>query len=189
MPRKSKREIERAVDDLADTATTSRGEFIAGMALWCGEEPELTEYLTTRGFVVEREVRTHNGHEDVILHTTPPAVDVFHQITWHYGGPTTPNDAVRVRFDEDRREEALATAEYPVEYEEPPLPEEPITVVDGDGWEAVAEADLVAENMVDRRSKAEREGLEVLGEAPPIPDREKYDLVEINARPVVYSKR
>lgn len=190
MSRKSKREIERALETLGDAVDDSRTELVASMVLWWGEEPELTEYLASRGFVVEREVRTHdNGYQNVLLHATPDVKDVFHSVTWHYPGPTTPNDAVRIRWDDDAREEAVAAAEYPVEYDARPLPEEPITVVEGEGWDAVAEADLVAENMVDRRSKAEREGLEILGEPPPIPDREKHDLVEIDAEPVAYSDR
>jgi len=190
MSRKSKREIERDLETLGGTVDGSRTELIAGMVMWWGEEPELTEYLASRGFVVEREERTHdNGHRDVLLHPTPDVKDVFHSVTWHYPGPTTPNDAVRIRWDADAREEAVDAAEYPVEYDAPDPPEEPISVVEGDGWAAVAEADLVAENMVDRRSKAEREGLEILGEAPPVSDREKHDLVEIDAAPVAYGER
>lgn len=177
--------VERAVD-----GPETRTELIADMALWSGEEPELTEYLTTRGFVVEREVRKHdNGYQDVLLHTTPSAKDVFYSATWHYGGPTTPNDAVRMRWGTDALEDALDAVEHPVRHEEPELPDDPVTVVDGDGWDAVAEAELVAERMVDRRSRAEREGWDIIGDAPPIPDREKYDLVEIDADPVVYSDR
>ena len=186
MSRKSKRELEREIKELSDTVAGSRTELIAGVGIWWGEEPELTEYLASRGFVVEREERSHPM---VLLHSTPDASDVFHSVTWHHPGPTTPDDAVRIRWDADAREAAVDTAEYPVEYDAPVLPEEPITVVEGDGWNAVAEADLVAENMVDRRSRAEREGLEILGEAPPVPGHEKNDLVEIDADPVRYGER
>lgn len=177
--------VEQAVE-----GPETRTELVSEMFLWRGEEPELTEYLSTRGFVVKREVRNFdNGYQDVLLHTTPSAKDVFYSVTWHYGGPTTPNDAVRIRWDANALEDALDTAEHPVRHEDPELPDDPVTVVDGDGWDAVAEADLVAERMVGRRSRAEREGWDIIGEAPPIPDREKYDLVEIDADPRVYSAR
>jgi len=186
----TKRDLKRDLEEMGDTDDGPRTEFLAGAALWWGDEPAFTEYLSTRGFVVEREERTaDNGHQDVLLHTTPDVKDVFLSVTWHWPGPTTPNDAVRIRWDEDALETAREAAEYPVEYEPAALPEEPVTVVEGDGWDAVAEADLVAERMVDRRSTAERKGLEVLGDAPPISDREEYDLVEIDAPPVEYSDR
>jgi hypothetical protein len=190
MTQKTKRELKRDLEEIADTTTDTPTELIAEMPLWMADEPELSEHLSTRGFVVEREERVHdNGYRDVLLHTTPSANDVFHQIAWHWGGPTAPKEAVRVRFDETRREAVLEAAEYPVVYEQPSLPEEPVTVVEGDGWEAVAEADLVAENMVLRRSTAKQAGYEIIGEAPPIPDRDTYDLVEVDAPAVPYSER
>jgi len=147
--------VEQAVD-----GPESRTEMVDEMALWSGEEPELTNYLTTRGFVVEREERIHdNGYRDLMLHTTPSAKDVFYSITWHYGGPTTPNDAVRIRWnDADALDAALDAADHPVRHEDPLLPDDPVTVVEGDGWDAVADPDLVAERMVDRRSRAKKEG-------------------------------
>jgi hypothetical protein len=190
MSRKSKREIERELETLGDGVNSSRSELVAGLFMWSGDEPELTEYLVSRGFAVEREERTHdNGYRDVLLHPTPDVKDVFLSVTWHYDGPTTPNDAVRIRWDDEALEKAVKTAEHPVEYDSPTLPADPVTVAEGEGWAAVAEADMVAENMVDRRSKAEREGLEILGDAPPVSDREKHDLVEIDGDPVPYAER
>lgn len=190
MSRKSKRELERAVESLSEASGGSRTEIVSGMGLWFEDEPALTEYLASRGFVVERKVRTHdNGHQDVVLYPTPDAMDVLNSLTWHRAGPTAPNDAIRIEWSDDALEAALDAAEYPVEHNTVELPADPVTVTQGDGWRAVAERELVAGNMVDHRSRAERQGLKILGNAPPVSDREKHDLVELDAEPVAYSKR
>jgi hypothetical protein len=190
MSRKSKRELERAFESLSEATGGSLTEMVSGMGLWFGDAPELTDYLATRGFVVERKIRTHdNGHQDVVLYPTPGAMDIFNELTWHSPGPTAPNDAIRIEWSDDALEAALDAAEHPVEHNTVELPADPVTVTEGDGWRAVAARELVAENMVDRRSRAEQQGLKILGNAPPVSDREKHDLVELDAEPVAYSKR
>lgn len=74
-------------------------------------EPELTDAFQSRGFVVKREERDHgHGNEDVVLHTTLSASDIFHAISWYHAGPTAIADDVRIVWEDKRREQVLADA-------------------------------------------------------------------------------
>ncbi|MFC7155181.1 hypothetical protein ACFQPA_06895 [Halomarina halobia] len=193
MTRRSKRTLEQRLGELEGQVTTEgdRLETLAGDALMYADEPALTDYLVSLGFVVEREERVHStGHEDVMVHTTPSASDVFHSVRWHSDGPTTPHDACRIAWADDRLEAVLATAEHPVEYDTPELPIDSVTVDEGDGWRAIAPAGHVVENMVLRRSAAENYGYKILGPVPSrIADADELDLVEVDAVPVPYADR
>lgn len=191
--RPTRRNLEKRLDDLEDqvTAEGDRLEMLAGYGLMYADEPALTDYLVSLGFVVEREERVHgNGHEDVMVHTTPSGSDVFHSVLWHHDGLTAPRDDLRIVWDDRRLEAVLANAEYPVEHEAPELPDDPVIVDEGDGWKAVAPADHLVENMVLKRSAAENYGYDILG---PVPSRiaaaAEHDLVEVDAEPTPYTER
>lgn len=191
--RPTRRNLEKRLDDLEDqvTAEGDRLEMLAGYGLMYADEPALTDYLVSLGFVVEREERVHgNGHEDVMVHTTPSGSDVFHSVLWHHDGLTAPRDDLRIVWDDRRLEAVLANAEYPVEHEAPELPDDPVIVDEGDGWKAVAPADHVVENMVLKRSAAENYGYDILGPVPPrIAAAAEHDLVEVDAEPTPYTER
>jgi len=191
--RPTRRNLEKRLGDLEDqvTAEGDRLEMLGGYALMYAGEPTLSDYLVSLGFVVEREEREHgNGHEDVVVYTTPSASDVFHSVLWHYDGPTAPRDDLRIAWDDDRLEAVLADAEYPAEYDPPELPDDPVVVDEGDGWRAVTPAEYVVENMVLKRSAAENYGYDILGPVPSrIDEGDEHDLVEVDADPVPYADR
>lgn len=184
--------LKRRLDNLEEQVTSEQGriEALAEMALWHAPEPEFTDYLASRGFVVEREERRHdNGHQDVLLHTTPSAADIFHSIVWHHEGPTLPRDEIRILWEDSALETVLSSTEHPAEHE-PQNPDETTVVVEGDGWHAVGPSERVIENMVIRRSTAERHDFEILRSVPSsVEDADEYDLVEVNAELAPYSNR
>ena len=185
--------LEKRLNDLEDqvTAEGDRLEMLAGYGFMYADEPALTDYLVSLGFVVEREEQVHgNGYEDVMVHTTPSASDVFHSVLWHYDGPTAPRDDLRIAWDDNRLKAVLANAEYPVEHNTPEFPDDLVIVDEGDGWRAVALADHAVENMVLKRSTAENYGYDIIGSVPSrIDDADEYDLVEVDAEPVPYADR
>lgn len=189
----TKRSIEKRIEHLEEglAIEKDRLELLVGPGLWYGPEPELTNLLISRGFVVEREDQVHKKrHQHVQLHTIPSAFNVFQSILWHYDGPTAAQDDVRVMWEDAHREQVVSNATYPVEYSDPDLPDNPIVVDEGDGWMAVAPADRVVENMVLRRSAAEQYGYEIRDPVPSwIDDADEYDLVEVDADPVPYGDR
>jgi len=191
--RPTRRKLEKRLGDLEDQVTTEgdRLEMLGGYGLMYADEPALSDYLFSLGYVVEREERVHgNGHEDVVVHTTPSASDVFHSVLWHYDGPTAPRDDLRIAWDDDRFEAVLADAEYSAEHDTPELPDDPVVVDEGDGWRAIAPAECVVENMVLKRSAAENYGYNILGPVPSrIDDAGEHDLVEVDADPVPYANR
>ena len=86
-------ELERKVGEKRE-----RTEILSGPAITTAPEPQLTDYLVSLGFVVEQEVRTHSsGYEDVVLRSTPDAIELFNTVLWHYEGPTVHRDDVRIR--------------------------------------------------------------------------------------------
>lgn len=186
----TKRRIERKLKTLEEAAAAeSENEKerleIHPALLLCKPEPELTDLLRSRGFVVEREEQIHgNGTEDVVLHTTPSVRDVFQEVSWHHAGPTAVPDDVRIVWEDDYLEQVLADAEYPTEYGEPEVPAAPFVVDEGDGWQAVVPSDRVVTQMVHRRCGAEYHGLDILGPVElPVADADEYDLVEVDADP------
>lgn len=148
-------------------------------------EPELTDAFQSRGFVVKREERDHgHGNEDVVLHTTLSASDIFHAISWYQAGPTAVADDVRIVWEDKRREQVLADAEHPTEYAEPEVPEDPFVVVEHDGWRAVVPSDRVITTMIQRRGDAKYHGFEILEPVGlPLEDATECDLVEVDADP------
>lgn len=191
--RPTRRNLEKRLGDLEDQVTTEgdRLEMLAGYGLMHADEPALTNYLVSLGFVVECEERVHgNGHEDVMVHTTPSASDVFHSVLWHYDGPTAPRDDLRIAWDDDRLEAVVANADHPVEHDTPKFPDDPVVVDEGDGWRVLAPTEHAVENMVLKRSAAENYGYDILGPVPSrIDDADEHDLVEVDADPVPYADR
>ena len=174
-------ELERKVGEKRE-----RTEILIGYGVSVAPEPQLTDYLVSLGFVVEREVRTHSsGYEDVQLHTTPSSPEIFQSICWHSTGRTALREDIRIMWEEDSREAILADADYPARYIEPDYPDGPIVVEEGDGWMAVVPQDRVIKNTVTRRSTAERQGYEIIRSVPSwVPDADEYDLVEVSTETV-----
>lgn len=168
-----------------------RLELLDGPGIEYRSEPDLTDDLVSAGFVVEREERVHNnGNEDVVLYTTPSAFEVFYAVLWHYPGPTAPRDDVCIAWEDDRLEQVLDSAEYPIAYTPPDCPANASIVVEGDGWRAIAPTERVIENMVLRRSSAESYGYKIIGPVGvPIENSREYDFVEVDADPVPYVDR
>lgn len=182
----TKRDIEARLEAIEERRTDDeRMEWLIGPMMWFESEPRITDYLASRGFVVERGERHHDtGASDVRIQTTPPAADVLLGILWHYPGPTAPRDAVRIHWEDSRREQVVAEAEHPVEYSQPEPPADPVVVAEGDGWRAVAPEECVVEHLVCRRSAAAKTDHEILGSVPSaIEDADEYDLVEVDADP------
>ena len=191
--RPTRRNLEKRLNELEDqvTAEGDRFEMLTGYAFMYADEPALTDYLVSLEFVVECEEQVYgNGHEDVLVHTTPSASDVFHSVLWHYDGSTAPRDDLRIAWDDDHLEAVLANAEHPVEHDTPEFSADPVVGDEGDGWRVVAPADHVVENMVLKRSATENYGYDILGSVPSrIDDVDEYDLVEVDADPVPYADR
>lgn len=183
----TKRNIERRLEALeAQTADVGdRPEMVADAWLWRGPEPELTDYLATRGFVIEREARHYeNGYEDVLLHATPSAGNLRHQLLWHWDGPTAPLDDLRIVWEDTAHDAVLADVAHPVEYSRPGPPDESVTIEAGDGWQAVVPEDRVIDSLVLRRGGAERSPYEIRRPVElPIRNADEYDLVVVDADP------
>lgn len=188
----TKRDIERRLEALEqetaseddDEDETERLEFHFGVYMY-EPEPQLTKALQELGFVVEREEKgTKDGEGGIILHTTPSATDVFGEVSWSRPGLTAVVGDIRIVWDDERREEVLANAEYPTAYGEATVPADPVVVDEGDGWKAVVPSDRVITRMVHRRNDAEYHGFEILGPVElPLQDAAEYDLVEVDADP------
>jgi len=189
----TKRSIEARLEDLERKVDerNERWELHFGPGMMMAPEPQLTDYLVSLGFVVEREVRNHsNGHEDVVLRTIPDAIGLFNTVLWHYEGPTVHRDDVRIMWEDDTLEATLAGVEHHVEHSEPDYPTSWTSVDEGDGWTAVAPTDRVVSNAIVRRSEAESNGHDILRSVPSyIPDADEYDLVEVDMEPLPYADR
>lgn len=77
----TKRSIKRKLEALEQESAPEkeRLEIHLDKMLMYEPEPELTDAFQPRGFAVGREERDHgHGNEDVVLHTTPSASDIFH---------------------------------------------------------------------------------------------------------------
>lgn len=191
--RPTRQNLEKRLSTLEAQSSTDgdRLEMLAGKTFMYDNEPTLTNYLVSLGFVVAREQQVHStGSENVLLHTTPSADDLFHSILWHYGGPTAPRDDLRIIWDSEQLETVIAAAEHPVEHHPSGPHTDAVVVNKGDGWEALAPDEYVVENMVCKRSEAENAGYDILGPVPPqIEDADTFDLVEVDADPITYSER
>ena len=190
----TKRELERRLADLeAQNRTAGPADddperielYFDGLYMY-EPEPELTDALGSRGFVVERDVQDDADSGTVLLETVPSAGDVLGAVSWHRDGPTADLNDVRIVWEADRLEEVRADAEHPTVYAEPDVPAETErTVIDeGEGWAAVVPSDRVITNTVERRGNAEHRGHEILGPVElPLADADEYDLVEVDADP------
>lgn len=103
---------------------------------------------------------------------------------WSDGG-SQPTQWVIV-WEDERREQVLADATYPVTDAEPDVPADPFLIAEDAGWRAVAPTDQVITNLVKQRRDVERHGFEILGPVDlPLTDADKYALGEIDADPDV----
>ncbi|ADJ13911.1 hypothetical protein [Halalkalicoccus jeotgali] len=149
-------------------------------------EPELTDTLSSYGFVVERDVREYANGRTVVLQTTPSASAVLGAVSWHRDGPTADHNDVRIIWEPDRLEQVRADAEHSTVYVAPDVPDETerTVIAEGDGWTAIVPSDRVITNRVVRRKNAEYHGYEILGPVElPLENAAEYDLVEVTTDP------
>lgn len=190
----TKRELERKLADLEAQKRTDVPEdddrerieaCFDGMYMY-EPEPDLTNALGSLGFVVERDVQDYANGGAVRLRTTPSAGDILGTVGWRHDGPTADHNDIRIIWEADRLEQVRADAEHPTVYTEPDVPDaaDRTVVAEGDGWKAVVPSDRLITNMVQRRSKAESHGFDILGPVElPLEDTDQYDLVEVDAAP------
>jgi hypothetical protein len=180
--------------------TDERIEFCVGYGIMYAPEPQLTEYLASLGFMVEREERVfENGNQDVMLRTTPSLSDFFGFLQWYSEGTTTDPDNARILWYDDGLDAVVTDAEHPVVYEEPTLPgcgpefDDPeslsdLTVVGGgEGWDLGVHPECHVWEMILPRSEATRYGFEILNDVPSwIPIPTGLDLVVVDFEPLPY---
>lgn len=188
----TKRSIKRAIEALKEDAASepleeagdSEDEHLEIIpdVMCTGPAPTVSAFAQHRGFVVER------GEANAAytpLQTIPSMRAVYTPARWHMPGPTARPAAIQIAWEADRLAAALEAADTPT-YEPAPLPDERVSITSGDGWEAVAPADHVVENMVLSRPEAESWGYPVLG---PAPDWVGDNFVEVDAEPIPYGER
>lgn len=183
----SKRQLKARIEALEEMIAPEddRDELLLGPGIRIESEPQLTERLAARGFIVEREVRTFaTDYEDVLLQTTPSAPEILHDVLWHAPGPTAPRADVCIDWIRDPRETVIEAAKHPVRWTAPDLPAEPAVVASDESWMAVVPADQCLDYLVMRRGRAERSPYEIREPVEVSLDHaDDYDLVTVDAPP------